>query len=72
MANSTIVARTFVIAMCFAMAVMAWGTVFYGHSVYMDQLMRDQGWSASLISSAILIFWIASTPFEISSRRKIS
>lgn len=62
MANSTAAARTLVTAMCFIMAIMAWGTVFYGHSVYMDQLMRDQGWSASLISSAILVFWIASLP----------
>ena len=44
------------------MAVLAWGTVFYGHSVYMDALMRAHGWSASLISSAVLVFWIASLP----------
>ena len=62
MVNSSPMVRTSVTVMCFLMAVMAWGTVFYGHSVYMDQLMRDQGWSASLISSAILVFWIASLP----------
>ncbi|MEM8971262.1 MAG: MFS transporter [Pseudomonadota bacterium] len=62
MVSRTPLVRTSVTAMCFLMAVMAWGTVFYGHSVYMDQLMRDQGWSASLISSAILVFWIASLP----------
>ena len=62
MVKPTPALRTSITAMCFLMAVMAWGTVFYGHSVYMDQLMRDQGWSASLISSAILVFWIASLP----------
>ena len=49
-------------ASCFILAVLAWGTVFYGHSVYMDALMREHGWSSSLISSAILVFWIASLP----------
>ena len=51
---------------CFIMAVLAWGTVFYGHSVYMDALMRTHGWSSSLISSAILVFWIASLPGTLS------
>lgn len=49
-------------AICFVMAIIAWGTVFYGHSVYMNALMREHGWSASLISSAVLVFWIASLP----------
>lgn len=44
------------------MAVMAWGTAFYGHSVYMDALTREHGWTSSLISSAILTFWLASLP----------
>ena len=48
------------------MATFAWGTVFYGHSVYMDALMREHGWSAALISSAILMFWIASLPGTLS------
>lgn len=51
---------------CFILAVLAWGTVFYGHSVYMDALMRAHGWSSSLISSAILVFWIASLPGTLS------
>ncbi len=53
-------------AICFIMAVLAWGTVFYGHSVYMDALMRAQGWSSALISSAILVFWLASLPGTLS------
>jgi MFS family permease len=51
---------------CFVLAVVAWGTVFYGHSVYMDALMRAHGWSASYISSAILLFWLASLPGTLS------
>ena len=51
-----------VTAICFVMAILAWGTVFYGHSVYMDALMRAHGWSSSLISSAVLVFWLASLP----------
>ena len=27
------------ILVCFVMAILAWGTVFYGHSVYMNALM---------------------------------
>lgn len=49
-------------AICFIMATLAWGTVFYGHSVYMDALMRAHGWSTAFISSAILIFWLAALP----------
>lgn len=48
------------------MAIVAWGTVFYGHSVYMDALMRAHGWSSASISSAILVFWIASLPGTLS------
>ncbi len=62
MTGTSTPARGLVTALCFIMAVIAWGTVFYGHSVYMDQLMRSHGWSASLISSAILVFWIAALP----------
>jgi len=55
-------AQRIVTAVCFVMAVTAWGTIFYGHSIYMDALMRAHGWTAGLISSAILVFWIASLP----------
>lgn len=51
-----------VTAICFFCAILAWGTVLYSHSVYMDALMRIHGWSASLISSAMFAFWIASLP----------
>ena len=58
-------ARLVVVAVCFVMATFAWGTVFYGHSVYMDALIRAHGWSTSLISTAVLVFWIASLPGTI-------
>lgn len=51
---------------CFVFAVLAWGSVLYSHSVYMDALMQLHGWSASLISSAIFVFWIASLPGTLS------
>lgn len=51
---------------CFVFAVLAWGSVLYSHSVYMDTLMQIHGWSASLISSAVFMFWIASLPGTLS------
>ena len=58
-------ARIIVTTACFLMATFAWGAVFYGHSVYMDALTRDMGWSTALVSTAILVFWIASLPGTI-------
>ena len=59
-------ARITVTLACFLMATFAWGTVFYGHSVYMDALTRDRGWSTALVSTAILVFWLASLPGTMS------
>lgn len=50
------------LAVCFVMAVFAWGVVFYGHSFYLNALQETKGWSASLISTAILVFWLSSIP----------
>lgn len=49
-------------AICFLMATFAWGVVFYGHSVYLSGLQTYRGWSASLISTAILTFWLCTIP----------
>jgi MFS family permease len=47
-------------AVCFWMAVLAWGTVFYGNTVYLPALKQAHGWSTSLIGNAItLFFWLA-------------
>ena len=66
MKRASVVRPGIVTAICFVMAILAWGTVFYGHSVYMDALMRAHGWSSSLISSAVLVFWLASLPGTLS------
>lgn len=59
-------ARIIVTLGCFLMATFAWGTVFYGHSVYMDALTRERGWSTALISTSILVFWFSSLPGTLS------
>lgn len=37
---------------------MAWGFGFYGHGVYLTELQRAHGWSASLISSATTWYYL--------------
>lgn len=49
------------------MATFAWGTVFYGHSVYMEALSARHGWSPALISRAIVGFWLATLPGTLSA-----
>lgn len=51
---------------CFTMATIAWGTVFYGHSVYLDAFTRLGPWTTQQITSAILIFWLSSLPGTLS------
>lgn len=49
-----------VTAACFWMALLAWGTVFYGNTFFVPALQMEHGWSASTVSSAIaLFFWLA-------------
>jgi MFS family permease len=43
----------------FTAAVFAWGTIFYGHSFYLAALQARHGWSAGLISTAIMCFFLA-------------
>jgi len=38
---------------CFQMAILAWGTVFYGNTVYLPALKATHGWSTSLIGNLI-------------------
>ena len=54
-----------VTAIVFVAAVFAWGTIFYGHSFYLAALQDRHGWSASLISTAILCFFLAGIPATI-------
>ena len=44
---------------CFATATFAWGFGFYGQSVYLAELQRLRGWSASTIAGASTLFYLA-------------
>jgi MFS family permease len=47
-----------VVAACFLMAIAAWGFGFYGHGVYLAELIRSKGWSSSLISGATTFYYL--------------
>lgn len=47
-----------IVAVCFLLATFGWGLGFYGQSVYVAELQRAHGWSASLISSATTFFYL--------------
>ena len=49
-----------VVAACFLVAVAAWGFGFYGHGVYLAELIRLKGWSSSLISAATTVYYLFS------------
>ncbi|WP_416899578.1 MAG: MFS transporter [Minwuia sp.] len=54
-----------VTACCFFMAIFGWGTVFYGHSLYMSALKLEHGWTTGQISGAISFFWIVGIPMTV-------
>lgn len=54
-----------VTACCFTMAVLGWGTVFYGHGLYISALKAEHGWSTGQISGAISFFWIVGIPMTV-------
>ncbi|WP_439371834.1 MFS transporter [Bradyrhizobium sp. DASA03120] len=47
-----------IVAVCFLLATFGWGLGFYGQSVYVAELQRARGWSASLISSGTTFFYL--------------
>jgi MFS family permease len=48
-----------VVALCFVMAIFAWGSFFYGNGVYLLALVAEHGWSVGQVSSAITLgFWV--------------
>jgi MFS family permease len=49
-----------VVAACFVVALYAWGFGFYGHGIYLVELQRTQGWSASLIAGASTAYYLFS------------
>jgi len=47
-----------IVAVCFLVATFAWAFGFYGQSIYLAELHRQYGWSASLISGATTFFYL--------------
>jgi predicted MFS family arabinose efflux permease len=47
-----------IVAVCFLVATFGWAFGFYGQSVYLAELHRLHGWSASLISAATSSFYL--------------
>jgi predicted MFS family arabinose efflux permease len=47
-----------IVAVCFLVATFGWAFGFYGQSVYLAELHRLHGWSASLISAATTFFYL--------------
>jgi MFS family permease len=47
-----------VVLACFIAAMFCWGFGLYGHSVYLAELNRLHGWSASLISGATTAYYL--------------
>lgn len=48
------------VAVCFAVATLAWGFGFYGQGVYLAYLTKTRGWSLSLVSGAVTSFYVLS------------
>jgi MFS family permease len=47
-----------IVAVCFLVATFGWALGFYGQSIYLAELHRQYGWSASLISGATTFFYL--------------
>jgi len=47
-----------IVSVCFLVATFGWGLGFYGQSVYLAELQRIHGWSASLISAGTTFFYL--------------
>jgi len=47
-----------IVVVCFLVATFGWAFGFYGQSVYLAELHRLHGWSASLISAATTFFYL--------------
>lgn len=54
------------IAICFVVAVAAWGFGLYGHSLYLAELTRRHGWSNTLISTVVTGHYLASALLIVS------
>src|SRR2546430_16195537 len=47
-----------VTAVCFVVAMFCWGFGLYSHGIYLAELQRLFGWSASLISGATTAYYL--------------
>ena len=47
-----------VVLACFAAAIFAWGFAAFGPAVYLAELQRQHGWSATAIGSATTLAFI--------------
>jgi MFS family permease len=47
-----------IVVVCFLVATFGWGLGFYGQTVYLAELHRANGWSASLVSGATTFFYL--------------
>ena len=54
-----------VVAVCFLLAVFAWGFAFYGHSVFLAELQRLHGWPVVVISAASTLAYLVSAALVI-------
>lgn len=48
-----------VVAVCFMAAVFTWGFGVFGASVYLNEVTKTQGWSISLVSGGVTLFYLA-------------
>jgi MFS family permease len=54
-----------VTAVCFVVAMFCWGFGLYGHGIYLAELQRLFGWSASLISGATTAYYLATASLVV-------
>ena len=47
-----------VVAFCFLAAVFTWGLGVFGASVYLHEVTKARGWSVSLVSAGITVFYL--------------
>ena len=49
-----------IVLVCFLIALFGWGMGFYGPGIYLASLQAYHGWSTTLISSAITMYYLMS------------
>jgi MFS family permease len=54
-----------IVIVCFLIALFGWGIGFYGPGIYLVSLRALHGWSTSLVSSAVTMYYLLSATFII-------